>query len=239
MNGSRTSCDQPTTKISSGSSARTACTVLSALTSRDSTSAAPTCSAESSKLHWPERFGSTGLGSVTIPTTSAPASALASTQRRPMTSKLTQTVRTSRVARRRVATVPAARRALVRPGQERQRRARQDLQLEPRRTVVDVPDVELDPLVPRQRGAAVHLRPARQPRLHLEPAPLRRRVLLDLVAERRPRPDDRHVSAEDVPELRELVQRQPAQHAADARDPRVADVDRVTRALPLGADAHR
>ena len=64
-------------------------------------------------------------------------------------------------------------------------------------------------------------------------------VLVDLVTERRTRPDDRHVAAHDVPELRQLVQRQPAQDPADTRDPRVSAVDRVPGAEPLGADDHR
>ena len=77
------------------------------------------------------------------------------------------------------------------------------------------------------------------PGLDLEPAPLPRRVPLDLVAKRRPRADHAHVAADDVPELRQLVDREPAQDPAGARDPRVAPVDRVTGADLLGADDHR
>src|SRR5688572_2474696 len=55
---------------------------------------------------------------------------------------------------------PAARLALVGAAEQGERRAGEDLQVEPRRAVLDVPDVELDALVPRQRGAAVDLRPA-------------------------------------------------------------------------------
>ena len=54
---------------------------------------APSLAATSSNEHWPERFGSTGRGNVTMPTISAPDAAAASRQSRPMTSKLTQTVR--------------------------------------------------------------------------------------------------------------------------------------------------
>ena len=93
MNGSWTSCDQPTTKTSSGSSFRTAFSVSSALTSFVSINAASKRAATSSKAHWPERFGSIGPGSVTTPTISAPAFAAASRQSRPIVSKLTQTVR--------------------------------------------------------------------------------------------------------------------------------------------------
>src|ERR1044071_10220835 len=74
-----------------------------------------------------------------------------------------------RLSRRRL---PAAGVALVRAAEESERRPRQDPQVEERRPVLDVPDVELDPLRPRQRGATVHLRPAGDAGLHVEPAPL-------------------------------------------------------------------
>src|SRR5437763_3049324 len=135
--------------------------------------------------------------------------------------------------------LPAARPALVRAGEERERRAGEDLQVEPRAAVLDVPEVELDPLVPRELRPAVHLRPAGQARLDLETASLPRGVLVDLVAEGRARADQAHVAADDVPELRELVEGEAAQGAADLRDPRVAAVYRPTGALGLGADDHR
>ena len=72
--------------------------------------------------------------------------------------------------------------ALVRAAEQGERRAREDLQVDLRRAVLDVPDVQLDPLLPGQRRAAVDLRPAGDPRLDLEPPPLARRVPLDLVA---------------------------------------------------------
>ena len=77
------------------------------------------------------------------------------------------------------------------------------------------------------------------PGQHLEPAALAIGVLLDLVAQRRPRADHAHVAADDVPELRQLVDRGAAEEAADARDPAVALVDRVAGALLLRADDHR
>src|SRR5919199_711547 len=127
------------------------------------------------------------------------------------------TTRTAALALR----APATGLALVRAGEERERRPREDLQVEPRRAALDVPDVELDPLVPRQPRAPVDLRPAREPGLDLEPAPLPRRVAVDLVPQRRARPDQAHIAADDVPELRELVERQPAQQHSNTGDPRV------------------
>jgi hypothetical protein len=93
MNSSSTSCDQPTTKIRSGSTSRIAAIVSGELTSTVSISRAPSSAAISPNEHCPDRFGSIGPGSVTTPTTSAPASAAAARQSRPIMSKLTQTSR--------------------------------------------------------------------------------------------------------------------------------------------------
>src|SRR5215831_14093790 len=90
--------------------------------------------------------------------------------------------------------LPATRLALVRAAEERARRAEKDLQVTARRAVLDVPEVELDPLGPREAGAALDLRPAGDARPDVEPVALPLVVLLDLVAQRRPRPDDRHVA---------------------------------------------
>src|SRR5437763_5681334 len=132
--------------------------------------------------------------------------------------------------------LPATRPALVRAAEEGARRAQQDLQVDERRAVLDVPEVELDPLRPGEPRPAVDLRPARDPGPDIEPVALPLVVLVDLVTERRPWSDDRHLAADDVPELRQLVQRQPPQDPARARDPRIAAVDRVAGAQPLGAD---
>src|SRR5262245_34088740 len=134
---------------------------------------------------------------------------------------------------------PAARAALVCPGEEGERRLGEDLEVDHRRAVVDVPDVELDPVLPRHGRPAVDLRPARDPRLDLQAATLPRRVPLDLVRARRPRADHAHVAADDVPELRQLVDRQAAEDPPGARDPRVALVDRVAGADLLRTLDHR
>ena len=134
---------------------------------------------------------------------------------------------------------PAAGRAAIGPAEERQRRSEQDREVDLRRAVLDVPDVELDPVRPRERRAPLNLRPAGEPGADLEAAALVLVVLLDLVAKRRARPDHAHVAAQDVPELRQLVDRGAPEDAADARDARIALVDREARAELLGADDHR
>ena len=80
--------------------------------------------------------------------------------------------------------------------------------------MLHVPEVEIDPLGPRQRRAAVDLRPAGDPRLDVEPVELALVVAVDLVAEGRARADHGHVAADHVPELRQLVERQAPQQRA-------------------------
>src|SRR5437868_15533538 len=87
--------------------------------------------------------------------------------------------------------LPATRLALVGAAEEGARRAREDLQVDPRRAMLDVPEVELDPLGPREARAAVDLRPAGDAGLDVEPVQLPLVVLLDLIAKRGPGPTRR------------------------------------------------
>ena len=77
------------------------------------------------------------------------------------------------------------------------------------------------------------------PGLTREPAALALGVLRDLRRHRRPRADQRHLAAQHVDEVRQLVERGAAQERADARDARVAGVDREPRADVLRAVDHR
>src|SRR5204863_1809144 len=101
-----------------------------------------------------------------------------------------------------------------------------DLEVERDAAVLDVPQVELDPLRPRQRRAAVDLRPAGDSGLDLKPAALALAVLLDLHLESRTWADDRHLAAQHVPEIGHLVERVAPQERSDPGDPVVALVDR-------------
>ena len=77
------------------------------------------------------------------------------------------------------------------------------------------------------------------PGLDGEPPALAVGVLRDLHRDRRPRADDRHLAAQDVDQVRQLVERGAAQERADAGDARVALVDRHAGAHVLGARDHR
>src|SRR5436189_262637 len=97
--------------------------------------------------------------------------------------------------------LPATRLALVGAAEQRNRCPEEDLQVDARGTVLDVPEVELYSVRPRQAGSAVDLRPAGDPGVDVEAVALPLVVGLDLVAQRRPRPDQRHLAAHHIPEL--------------------------------------
>src|SRR5215208_158025 len=101
---------------------------------------------------------------------------------------------------------PATRLALVEPvpAEHHPHGPPENPQVERERRVLDVPEVELDPLAPRQRRAALDLCPARQARQHGEPAALALGVAVDLDLNRRARPDDRHLTPQHVHEVRKL-----------------------------------
>ena len=119
------------------------------------------------------------------------------------------------------------------------RRPREDLQVEPQRRVLDVPEVELDPLVPRQRRAAVDLRPAGDAGQRVEPVALALVVAVDLDLDGRARADERHLAAQHVHQVGHLVEGGPAQPGAEPRDPVVALVDGQPLAHVLRAADHR
>ena len=85
----------------------------------------------------------------------------------------------------------------------------------PERPVRDVEVVEPDHLLERDVAAAEHLPEAGDARLQLEA--LARPVVdvLVLLEDQRPRADEAHLAAEDVEQLRQLVERVAAQEAAD------------------------
>src|SRR3712207_1647163 len=119
----------------------------------------------------------------------------------------------------------AARRGLmsVRPrtAQDSASGAPEDHQVQGEGPVLHVAHVQLHGLVPAQVRATADLPQAGDPGLDEEPAVHVRPVLLDLPVDVRPRPDERHLALEDVDELRELVERVPAEEAAHGGDARV------------------
>ena len=100
-----------------------------------------------------------------------------------------------------------------------------DLEVETERPVLDVVEVVLDALLDRRVAApAVDLGPAGDPRLHLVPQHVLRVAVLELLDEVRalgPRPDQRHVAPQHVPELGQLVDVEAPEEAAERRAARV------------------
>src|SRR5688572_22699952 len=118
--------------------------------------------------------------------------------------------------------------------ERREHRAEEDLDVRQRRLeVVDVLEVELDPIGPHDLVAAFELRPAGDPGPHLEAAALALVVALHLVGKRRARADHAHVTPEDVQELGDLVEREAPEEASDA-----GDVGRVWKDRVVAGD-HR
>ena len=120
-------------------------------------------------------------------------------------------------------------------------------QVEPHGAVGDPLEVVRELLGHRRLVAAPHLREAGQPGPDDEPLPVRGQVVRELGEEPRPdraRPDERHVAAQDVPELRDLVELRRLQPAADARQlgvgrARTSSLAEVLADALLGAGPHR
>src|SRR4051794_5388627 len=108
----------------------------------------------------------------------------------------------------------------------------QDRQVHRKRPVLDIEEVLADGLLPRQVRAPVDLPTAGDPRLDQQPAVYVRLILRDLVRERWARTNERHVSTDDIDQLRELVERPLSQEPTDRGDPRVvADLEHRAVAL--------
>src|SRR5262249_27690890 len=100
-------------------------------------------------------------------------------------------------------------------GEDRAYRPAHDRQVEHCAPVVDVPDVERQPIVPRERVAAAHLDEASDARTHLVPASLIRRIAWKILRQEGPRTDQRHFASEHIQKLRQLIDAGSAEPAAD------------------------
>lgn len=91
--------------------------------------------------------------------------------------------------------------------------------------MIDVPDIQLDALVPLDFLAAVHLCPAGQTRADVKHPELFLGVFLDrpgMVGQRRSGANQRHLPLQDVDELREFIDTGRADHTTDFCDAGVA-----------------
>ena len=88
----------------------------------------------------------------------------------------------------------------------------QNTEVEAQRRGVHVLDIPFDASFPTERVAAINLGKPGEARSHLKAATLKGGVLLHLIPQRRSRPDDAHLSANNVEQLRKLVEREPPQN---------------------------
>ncbi len=95
-------------------------------------------------------------------------------------------------------------------------RHKEDLDIQPESTVIHIPDVELEFLFPRERVAAVHLRPAGDAGAHFVAACLFRRVTLEVLHQQRARTHQAHIAFKHIEEFRQLIQAGGAQEAPEA-----------------------
>ena len=89
-----------------------------------------------------------------------------------------------------------------------------DFRVQPERPVVEIPEVKLEALWPRDRIAPVYLRPACDPGKDGEPPALARLVGGGLLDEIGARADQAHLPRDDVDELRQLVEPRAPEKAA-------------------------
>src|SRR5262249_34175761 len=115
--------------------------------------------------------------------------------------------------------------------------AQQDRRVERERPVADVVEVVLEVLVHRQVLAPEDLPESGDPWLHREAPPLPLVVAGDDERHLRSRADERHLAAQHVPQLRQLVEAGRAQPAPGGGDARVATRGRRWR-LGVGVAGH-
>src|SRR5690349_22253763 len=85
--------------------------------------------------------------------------------------------------------------------------------------MIYIPYIKLYPLVPWKGIPTIHLCPTGNARLHLQPSPLKRRVLGHLIFQRRSWADKAHLSFEHIQQLRQLIKAPHPQKRTDACDP--------------------
>src|SRR4051794_2636062 len=103
-------------------------------------------------------------------------------------------------------------------GQQHPHRAEQDLHVEPQRLGLDVLDVEVDALRPRQSVAPPDLGQPGEAGAHAEAAALALVIAVDLVLQGRTWSHDTHLTAADVEQLGQLVEGEATKPSTRAGD---------------------
>src|SRR5581483_2801916 len=187
-------------------------------------------------------------------TTSTPSARSASTQRcrtPPLSYATTIAVTVMRAVSPSVVKIRLGGAVSVRaaPREHGRQGLREDRDVEPDRPVLEVVEVEAHEVVERQLDPTGDLPQPRHPGQDEVALAVPVLELHEIAQRQRPRPDERHLAAQHVQHLRQLVDRVAPQHAADRGDARVVlDLEkrprrlvrRLERGLPLGCvDVHR
>jgi hypothetical protein len=118
----------------------------------------------------------------------------------------------------------------------------QDPEVQPQTPVIDIPSIQFEPPAEGDVLPAVDLRPARDAGLDVVSSGLLRRVMRQVLGQERAGAHETHLSREDVPELRQLVDACPPQEATEASEALVVGKrPSVGCALfhPHGAELHQ
>ena len=91
-----------------------------------------------------------------------------------------------------------------------------NLQVQAKRGVIYIPDVQFEPILPRQFVPAMNLGQTRDAWADFVPSGLLRRVAFQVLDEQRPWSNETHIAAHDVPEFRQLIQAGTAQEPSEA-----------------------
>src|ERR1700683_3353199 len=92
-----------------------------------------------------------------------------------------------------------------------QQRFCQDKDVEPEALVIHIPEVEIEFSPPIEGISAVHLRPSRDAWLHVMTPPLLRRIPLQIMHQQRAWPNQAHLPAQYVNQLRQFIKAGAAQ----------------------------
>src|SRR2546421_11220717 len=100
----------------------------------------------------------------------------------------------------------------------------QDLRIKQQRPIVHIVKIETNAVLEVRIRTSADLPEPRHSRLHAQPRvvlPVSRRQVIQVIEVVRPRPDQAHVAEEDVIDLRQLVEAEPAQPFSDSSNTRV------------------
>ena len=91
-----------------------------------------------------------------------------------------------------------------------------NLQIQPKGAMVDIPDIEFEFLFPGDGIPAVNLSPTSDSRLDFLAPQLFRRVAMQILHEQRPGSHKAHLTVQDVQQFGQLVQRSGSEKPADS-----------------------